>query len=239
MDHKALISSLSPDHRAALLAKSNRAGFRHLAMHWGLIATLGGLISLGVPGWQVLVVPQGVLIIFCFTLQHECVHYTVFRTRWLNDFVGQICGLIIILPHRFFRYEHCDHHTYTQLKGQDPELIELPISVWKYLWYISSVPYWKNKFNQIFRNGAGRLNADDRTFITKHEAPIIFREARVMLVIYAAIALVCFTTTWTGPLWFWTAQRGGCLTDLTMSRIAQRSAISSTYCLRSAVSKRA
>jgi fatty acid desaturase len=44
--------------------------------------------------------------------------------------IGNICGFLIILPHQQFRHEHCDHHTYTQHKGQDPELIELPKSLW-------------------------------------------------------------------------------------------------------------
>ncbi|MFN2360770.1 MAG: fatty acid desaturase [Marinobacter sp.] len=70
-----------------------------------------------------------------------CVHYTVFRTRKLNNIVGQICGLIIMLPHRFFRYEHCRHHTYTQLAGQDPELIPQPKTYGEYLHYLSSIPY--------------------------------------------------------------------------------------------------
>lgn len=33
---------------------------------------------------------QGVLLIHLFALQHECVHYTVFRTRYLNDWVGNL-----------------------------------------------------------------------------------------------------------------------------------------------------
>jgi len=43
--------------------------------------------------------------------------------------IGNICGFLIILPHQQFRHEHCDQHTYTQHKGQDPELIELPKSL--------------------------------------------------------------------------------------------------------------
>ena len=50
------------------------------------------------------------------------------RTRWLNDLVGAYCGFVIMLPPKFFRYEHCDHHTYTQVHGHDPEMILLPIS---------------------------------------------------------------------------------------------------------------
>ena len=83
---------------------------------------------------------QGIVLVHHFSLHHECVHYTVFRTRRLNDVVGQICGLIILLPHRFFRYEHCDHHTYTQLTGDDPELIPLPKTLGENPWGIPALP---------------------------------------------------------------------------------------------------
>ena len=189
----------------ALMTRTDRPALLRLA---GIVLLLGitsALIWVAYDSWWIVpaMFVQGIVIVHFFSLQHECVHYTAFRTRKLNDVLGNICGFAIILPNQQFRYEHCNHHTYTQLKGQDPELIELPISVWKYLWYISSIPYWHNKFLQIFRNAAGRLNAEDRSFISKHEAPIIFREARVMLALYAAILLLCFVTGWFGPLWFW------------------------------------
>ncbi len=190
----------------ALMTRSDRPAILRVVGILALLAVTSSLIWLAYDSWWIFpaMFAQGVVIVHFFSLQHECVHYTAFKTRKLNDIFGNICGLVIILPNQQFRYEHCNHHTYTQLKGQDPELIELPISVWKYLWYISSVPYWRNKFSQVFRNAAGRLNEEDRSFISKHEAPIIIREARLMLVFYAAVLLVCLAFGWTGPLWFWT-----------------------------------
>ncbi|GIS91143.1 MAG: hypothetical protein CM1200mP20_11840 [Pseudomonadota bacterium] len=99
--------------------------------------------------WPMMFV-QGIIIVHHFSLQHECVHYTAFKTRWLNNLIGNICGVIIIPPHQYFRYEHCDHHTYTQVPGQDPELIELPKSITGYLAYLSAVPYWRGNLDQSF-----------------------------------------------------------------------------------------
>lgn len=189
----------------ALMTRSDRPALLRVAGFGAMLAVTTTLIWLAQGQWWIVpaMFAQGVVIVHLFALQHECVHYTAFKTRKLNDIFGNICGYAIILPNQQFRYEHCNHHTYTQLKGQDPELIELPISVWTYLWYISSVPYWQNKFKQIARNAAGRLNDDDRTFLGKHEAPVIFREARLMIGFYAAILLTCLVTGWTGPLWYW------------------------------------
>lgn len=189
----------------ALMTRSDRPAFLRLAGMLTLLAVTSSLIWLAFDSWLIWLAMflQGIVIVHFFSLQHECVHYTAFKTRKLNDIAGNICGLAIILPNQQFRYEHCNHHTYTQLKGRDPELIELPISVWKYLWYISSVPYWKNKFSQIFRNASGRVNDEDRTFLTKHEIPIIVREARLMVAFYVAVLVISVAFGWTWPLWFW------------------------------------
>ncbi|MCK0148885.1 fatty acid desaturase family protein [Marivita sp. S6314] len=194
--------------RRELKALMSRSDAPALVRVVGFVAVLGltsTLITLALGTvwvWPAMFL-QGIVIVHLFALEHECVHYTAFKTRKLNDVFGNLCGYAIILPFQQFRYEHCNHHTYTQLKGQDPELIELPISVWKYLWYISSVPYWRNKFSQIARNAAGRLNDEDRTFLTKHEAPIIFREARLMVAFYSVVFTAALVFGWSWVLWYW------------------------------------
>ncbi|GGA25155.1 hypothetical protein GCM10011498_27580 [Amylibacter cionae] len=130
-------------------------------------------------------------------------HYTVFRTRWLNDLVGQICGYIIMLPHRFFRYEHCDHHTYTQIHGDDPELIPAPKTYGEYLLYLSAIPYWRNKFVEIFRHARGQLNDVERKFIPKEEYASVYRDARLMLSVYALLFVGMAVTGWWGLIWLW------------------------------------
>lgn len=189
----------------ALMTRSDRPAFLRLAGVLALLAVTSALIWVAYDSWLIwpAMFLQGIVIVHLFSLQHECVHYTAFKTRKLNDIAGTLCGLAIILPNQQFRYEHCNHHTYTQLKGRDPELIELPISVWKYLWYISSVPYWKNKFSQIIRNASGRVNDDDRTFLAEHEIPTIIREARMMVAFYAVVLVVSLALGWVWPLWFW------------------------------------
>ncbi len=189
----------------ALMVRSDRPALIRVAGFGLALAVTSGLIWLAWESWLIwpAMFLQGVLIVHLFSLQHECVHYTAFKTRRLNDVFGNLCGYAIILPFQQFRYEHCNHHTYTQLKGRDPELIELPISVWTYLWYISSVPYWRNKFSQIARNASGRLNDEDRSFLSRHEAPVIIREARLMVAFYAVVLLVAVAMGWTWPLWFW------------------------------------
>lgn len=146
---------------------------------------------------------HGIVIVHLFSLQHECVHYTVFRTRWLNDVVGSLCGWIILVPNRHFRYEHCNHHTFTNLKLKDPELIELPGTLREYLLYLSSWPYWKGKILQILRHVGGQINDEELAFVPREERATIILEARIIFLGYLAIVGLCAYTGWWAPLWYW------------------------------------
>jgi len=189
----------------ALMQRSDAPALRRLLI-WGMALMLtGSLIWASMGTWLVwpAMFLHGILMVHHFALQHECVHYTPFKTRWLNDVMGNLCGFLIALPHQFFRYEHCDHHTHTQLLGKDPELIELPISVWTYLWYISSVPYWWAKIREFTRHSLGRIAPHEAEFLPKEAYATVFREARIMLALYAGIVLFCAVTGWWAPVWYW------------------------------------
>ena len=170
-----------------------------------VLAATTALVALAWNSWLIwpAMFLHGIVLVHHFSLQHECVHYTVFRTRWLNDLAGQVCGLIIILPHRFFRYEHCDHHTYTQLHGEDPELIPLPKTWGEYLLYLSAIPYWRTKFTELFRHASGGLSEAERRFIPREEHAAVRADARRMLAIYAVLFAGMAATGWWGLLWLW------------------------------------
>ncbi len=52
-----------------------------------------------------------------FTPAHEAVHGNVATNasgyRWLNDFVGRVCGFMLLSPYVAFRHLHLQHHRYT------------------------------------------------------------------------------------------------------------------------------
>lgn len=188
-----------------LMRRSNVPGLIHLTLWLAAVAASGTLVWMAMGSWWVApaMFVHGILLVHHFSLQHECCHYTAFKSRWLNEVVGNYCGFVIMLPNKFFRYEHCDHHTYTQLTGRDPELIELPISLGKYLWYISSIPYWKAKFAELGRHTFGRLSDAERRFIPKEEHAAVFLEARIMVALYAFAIGASAASGWWGILWYW------------------------------------
>ena len=188
-----------------LMRRSDRPALLRLLVWCVIVAT--GIIAIWLAQGSWLIVPamffHGVVLVHHFSLQHECCHYTAFKTRWLNDVVGNVCGLIIMLPNRFFRYEHCDHHTYTQIKGKDTELIEMPQSKSEYLWYISSVPYWKAKLGELWRHALGNMTFEEKRFVPVSERRMVILEARCMAGFYAAVIILGIVYQSDAALWFW------------------------------------
>jgi len=170
---------------------------KHLALHAGSIAVIAALIAAQVPFWPVLILVQGVLIVFLFTLEHECTHRTPFHTPALNDWVGRIAGFLILLPFEWFRYFHLAHHRYTNLPGKDPELdAAKPATLGAWLWHVAGLPVWWGNLRLLLRLVAGREHA---SYLPERALPRMVREARVMAVLYMAVLA---SLAWS-PVLFW------------------------------------
>ncbi len=197
IDHKAFLASLAADEKARLTTLSDARGLAHLAGHLGLVIALGGLIAAGVPGWPLLLIPQGIALIFLFTLEHECTHRTPFATPWANDLVGRACGLLLLLPFEWFRYFHLAHHRWTNLPGQDPELEGAkPETRFQWLWHVSGLPYWRGMAKVTLELALGKGAAP---YLPAPALPRIRAEARGMILCYALVAASLVLT----PFLFW------------------------------------
>lgn len=199
MDQKAFLASVPPDLRERLVERSDGPGLWHLGLHMGLILAVGALIGLGVPGWWALLPVQGVLIIFLFTLEHEATHRTPFRTVWLNDWVGRLCGVLLVLPFEWFRAFHMAHHRWTNLPGKDPELAgSKPETRAAWVWHVSGIPYWIAAVRLMMTLLAGRVTDG---FVAEGAKARVVAEARGMAVVYALAGL---SLVWTDVvIWVW------------------------------------
>lgn len=196
-DHRAFIAALPAAEKARLTRRSDRAGLLHLAGHWGAILLVGGLIAAKIPLWPLLLPVQGVLIVFLFTLEHECTHKTPFASERLNEWVGRLSGFLLLLPFEWFRYFHLAHHRWTNIEGQDPELDHpKPASLRDWLWHVSGLPYWLDGARLIWRLARGRERA---RYLPTPALPRIKREARIMLALYALV----LASLMVSPLLFW------------------------------------
>ena len=186
IDHRSIIASLSVEDRRDLTGKIDTPGIFRLAVHGGLVVVLGALIAARIPFWPVLMLPQGILIVFLFTALHETIHETAFRTQWLNRAVAAVTGFLILLPPAWFRYFHFAHHRHTHDPDNDPELMSpKPETIGQYLRYLSGGPYWTGMARVVVANAAGR-NRDG--FVPEKGRDKVVSEARAFLIAYARAA---------------------------------------------------
>lgn len=200
MDHKAWIKGLPDADKERLTARRDAPALAHLLAHAGLIVLCGGLIAARVPLWWLLLLPQGLLLSFLFTLQHEATHKTPFASARLNEWVGHATGFVIVQPFLWFRYFHLAHHRFTNLPGKDPELdAPKPEGAVQLAWHLSTVDYWLAKMRTLAVNAFGRPGA---AYLPQAAQPRIRREARWMLAGYGGVLVFSLTVS---PvlLWCW------------------------------------
>lgn len=125
---------------------------------WQIVNSFGGLFlcwllmygSLSVSYWLTLLLafPAAGFLVRIFIIQHDCGHGSFFKARRANDTVGIICGVLTMIPYRFWRRSHAIHHAH------HAELEERGIGdVWtmtvEEYW---RAPWWKRVAYRVFRN---------------------------------------------------------------------------------------
>lgn len=201
MDHKAFLKSLSPDQRTALTEQSNSPALVHLNLHWGLIIGFAAYIGLKLPYWYLLLIPQGILISFCFCLLHETIHNTPFKSNKLNTIIGTICAYMVFLPRNWFRYFHLAHHKYTHQQGKDPELnAPKPETLGQYLGYATGLPTLFGNIKKIAKNAYTQNNDP---YVPENSKAALKKEAIWMLECYIFLMALYFLLdqTWIFRCW--------------------------------------
>ncbi len=190
--------------------RTDREGLCHFCGHTAALLVTGGMVyaALG----SLWVVPatllHGFVMAFLFAPVHECSHGTPFRTRWLNETVYWVYALVYLVPPTFFRYSHGTHHTYTQIRGKDPDMV-LPerSTVFDYLYYVSAVPFWMRNLRWYVQHALGRVRPSERYFLPDGQLPRVYREARIIWVLYALVGLTAvYFASWT-PVTLWLIPR--------------------------------
>jgi len=200
-DHKQLIASLSDEQRKELTKKSDFLGLLNLATHILAIVISSLWIVNAWAGWQIILVVQGLMLIFLFTLLHETSHLTAFKSPWLNTAIGWCCALVIFLPPNWFRYFHLAHHRHTHDVEKDPELEGgKPETIAQYIWAVSGIPVWKVHFKTLLMNAISNPSYD---YVPQAGYIKIKNEACIILTIYACVLASCIVTKNTMLIWLW------------------------------------
>jgi fatty acid desaturase len=172
-----------------LCTPSNTRGFMQLGTHLGAIACSGSLLWLLRGSWWALpvFVVHGVLLNFLYAGQHELSHWTVFRTRALNEWVGRAFGFLLFYPRTFDQIQHVAHHRFTQDWQQDGELARDRYTLGSYLLWMSGITYWYTRWRRILRFSCGVVT---EPYLPRKRHAELIREARLHLAGYTAIALI-------------------------------------------------
>jgi fatty acid desaturase len=186
-----------------LTKRSNVRGLLQLTAHLTVLLLTGIGLHLSLDSiWVLITVPlYGAVLIFLFAPLHETIHFTVFKTRWLNNLVAAPIGFLLLIPFQNFRVFHYLHHRHTQNPELDPELLDMrPLIREHYWWYLSGLTTWWQAFGTIWRHATGLV---DESYIEERHRQIIINEARFHIAGYAALLLLSVLFSSTALWWYW------------------------------------
>jgi len=191
-----------------MCARSDLRGALQLASHLGAIAGSGVLLGLcwGSVWCAPVFALHGVLLNWLYAAQHEMMHMTAFRNRWLNEAGSRLTGLIVLFPRDLDRIAHFRHHRYTADPARDPELADVPPGAappsWPALaWRLLGLAYWRRRLHYLLCLGVG--DTRDVAFMTEAQRRAVVREARGHLLVYAAVAGTATALGTWAPLAYW------------------------------------
>ncbi len=187
----------------SLTQRSDAAGIAQLTGHVAALVVTGYLVSLSIGTYwlPLALLVHGFVLVILFAPLHETIHRTAFRSRWINTAVSWICGLVLMLPPDYFRAFHFTHHRYTQNPERDPELGYAKPSSWRsWLWTVSGIPYLRERMTTTWQHAMGRVTTP---FINAAARDGIVREARILLGVYALVAVVAVAAQSAAPLFYW------------------------------------
>ena len=129
---------------------------------------------------------------------HECGHGTAFKTRWMNDAVYHIASFFMLREPTIWRWSHTRHHTDTIIVGRDPEIAApRPPDFFVLLLNFFAIPNTWTALKKLALHSAGRLNAEELTFVPAMERWKVYLIARIYIALLAGAALAC---VWTGSV---------------------------------------
>ena len=186
-----------------LTQRSDARGLAQLGAHLAMLILAG--VGLHFTYGSLLVVITlplyAAILIFLFAALHETIHFTVFKTRWLNNLVAAPIGFLLLLPFQYFRAFHYVHHRHTQNPQLDPELLDTKPLLHKRYWlYLSGLPVWWQSLNTIWQHAQGRV---DEAYIEERHHRMIIDEARFHLAGYVLLLLVSLLMSSGFLWWYW------------------------------------
>jgi omega-6 fatty acid desaturase (delta-12 desaturase) len=165
-------------------ASWSKALARYRSPHTGrslleLAITIGPFVALWLLTWLgiyfgywislLLVIPAAGFLVRLFMIQHDCGHGSFFRSKWLNDWIGRVLGVLTFTPYDFWRHTHAVHHASSgNLDHRGMGDIDT-LTVAEYL----ALPWWGRLRYRLYRHplvmfGLGPIYM----FLLQHRLPV-------------------------------------------------------------------
>jgi fatty acid desaturase len=134
---------------------------------------------------------------------HETGHGTAFKTPWLNDVLYQVASFMMLQEPTLWRWSHARHHTDTIIVGRDREIVAMrPPDLLRLVVNVVRLRDAIDVSVSVARHAAGRLTAEEQTFIPDMERRRIYREARAWMAVYLAVVAAAIALGSWLPLMF-------------------------------------
>ena len=122
---------------------------------------------------------------------HECSHGTAFRTDWMNNVVYEVASFMVMRESVVWRWSHTRHHSDTIIVGRDPEIqIPRPPDIKGLVLALINFGGYKTYYPSLVRHALGKMTGVEKTYIPETEFEKIYRDARIILAIYALIIVL-------------------------------------------------
>jgi len=121
---------------------------------------------------------------------HESLHRTAFKSDWMNDALYEIASFMVFRESVPWRWSHTRHHTDTIIVGRDPEIhVPRPPDLLEIALKFISIKRVPIELMKMVRHSFGRLTAEEESYIPDSERSKVYRNARIYLLIYAAVII--------------------------------------------------
>ena len=150
----------------------------------GALATLTWGTFWAVPAFLL----YAAIFMFADFIQHECIHGTPFRSRWLNETVYWITCFTSVREPVFNRWSHAIHHTNTKFVGTDPEIqVPRPTNLPRLAGEFVSLWHIGVHLRAIVKAAFGSMSKEAKQLVPENEFPAVVRNTRWYLAGYVAV----------------------------------------------------
>ena len=181
------VSDIDRKQLKALSRRSDAKGLIYLGVYFALVIASGALAYLSwgtywaIPAFLL----YATIYMFAEFIQHECIHYTPFRSHWVNEAVYWLMCVMTIREPVLNRWSHAVHHTNTKISGADPEVqVPRPASLAKLAGEFVSLGHLRGNLGAIV---AGTFGVVSKKFVPVEAYPTVIRNARRLFLGYVVV----------------------------------------------------